>query len=50
METGAQVGNALGVLSGDRELRIGIETKDIIMLSIGVFVAMLLALLISKHI
>jgi hypothetical protein len=43
------VGNALSVLSGDKELRIGIETKDIAMLSAGVFLAMLLALVITKH-
>jgi|GEM_PF-3308771 len=43
------VTNTLGVLSGDRELRIGIETRDILMLSAGVFVAMLAALLIAKH-
>lgn len=43
------VNNALGVLSGDRELRIGMEPRDIAMLSAGVFVAMLLALILSKH-
>ena len=43
------VNNALGVLSGERELRIGIEQRDIVMLSAGVFVAMLLALLIAKN-
>lgn len=42
-------GNPLGVLTGDRELRIGIETRDIVALSAGVFVAMLLALLIAKQ-
>ncbi len=41
--------NPLGVLSGQEELRISIEAKDIAMLSAGVFLAMLLALLISKH-
>ena len=43
------VGNALGVLSGSKELRIGIEPRDIAMLSGGVFLAMLLALVIVKH-
>lgn len=42
--------NAFGVLSGEKELRIGIEPRDIALLSVGVFVAMLLALLIAKHI
>ncbi len=44
-----QVTNTLGVLSGERELRIGMETRDIVLLSAGVFVAMLAALLIAKH-
>jgi hypothetical protein len=44
------VQGALGVLSGDKELRIGIEHKDIALLSLGVFVAMLLALLIAKNV
>lgn len=43
------VNNALGVLSGDRELRVGMEPRDIAMLSAGVFVAMLLALLVAKN-
>lgn len=43
------VNNALGVLSGDRELRVGMEPRDIVMLSAGVFVAMLLALLVAKN-
>lgn len=43
------VNNALGVLSGDRELRVGMEPRDIAMLSAGVFVAMLLALIIAKN-
>lgn len=42
------VNNALGVLSGDRELRISIERSDILLLSAGVFVAMLLALVTAK--
>lgn len=42
-------GNALGVLSGTEELRIGIDTKNIVLLSAGVFLAMLLALIIAKH-
>lgn len=44
-----ETSNPLGVLSGEKELRIGIETRDIIALSVGVFVAMLLALLIAKQ-
>lgn len=43
------VSNTLGVLSGDKELRISIEQDDIIKLSVGVFIAMLLALLITKY-
>ena len=42
------VNSALGVLSGDKELRISIERSDIALLSAGVFVAMLLALIIAK--
>ena len=42
-------GGALSVLSGQKELRIGIETRDIVGLSLGVFLAMLLALAIAKH-
>ena len=41
--------NALGVLSGKEELRIGIQKEDILLLSAGVFVAMLIALLIAKQ-
>lgn len=41
--------NALGVLSGDQALRIGIEAEDIAVLCFGVFVAMLAALLVAKH-
>jgi hypothetical protein len=41
--------NALGVLSGKEQLRIGIEKEDILLLSAGVFVAMLLALIIAKQ-
>jgi hypothetical protein len=41
--------NALGVLSGKEQLRIGLEKLDILLLSSGVFVAMLLALILSKH-
>ena len=43
------VNNALGVLSGERELRVSMETRDIVMLSAGVFIAMLLALLVAKN-
>lgn len=43
------VGNALGVLSGEKDLRISIETDDIVKLSVGVFLAFLLALVIAKH-
>jgi hypothetical protein len=41
--------HTLGVLSGTEELRISIEPKDIAMLAVGVFAAMLLALLIVKY-
>ena len=41
--------NPLGVLSGEKELRISIEKEDIAMLTVGVFVAMLLALIIVKN-
>lgn len=41
--------NPLGVLTGEKDLRISIDRDDIIMLSVGVFVAMLAALLIAKH-
>ena len=40
--------NALGVITGEKPLVIGFETRDMIQLSVGVFVAMLLALLIVK--
>lgn len=41
--------NPLAVLSGEKELQIGFALEDIAKLTVGVFVAMLLALLISKH-
>lgn len=41
--------NPLGVLNGTEELRIGIEARAIVLLSLGVFIAMLMALLLSKH-
>lgn len=41
--------NALGVLSGTEELRIALDPKDIAMLAVAVFLAMLLALIIAKH-
>lgn len=41
--------NPLGVLSGEAELRISIEPRDIALMAVGVFVAMLLALIIAKH-
>lgn len=44
-----QAGNALSVLTGERELRVGMEPTDIVKLSLGVFVAMLLALIIAKQ-
>lgn len=43
------VNSALGVLAGERELRISIETEDILMIVVGIFVAMLCALLVAKH-
>lgn len=42
--------NPLGVLSGETELQIGFAMEDIAKLSLGVFIAMLLALIIAKHI
>ncbi len=44
------VSNTLGVLSGEKELRISIESEDILKLTVGVFIAMLLALIITKYI
>ena len=41
--------NPLGILTGEKDLRISIERNDIILLSVGVFVAMLAALLIAKN-
>lgn len=41
--------NPLGVLSGEAELRIAMEPRDIALLSLGVFLAMLFALLLAKH-
>lgn len=42
--------NPLGVLSGETELQIGFSLEDIAKLSAGIFFAMLLALVIAKHI
>lgn len=41
--------NALGVLSGKEQLQISLDQQDILLLSAGVFVAMLAALLIAKN-
>lgn len=45
-----ELGNPLAVLSGEKELQIGFALEDIAKLTIGVFLAMLAALLIAKHI
>ena len=44
-----QAGHALGVLTGEQELRIGIEHNDIALLCAGVFIAFLLALIIHDY-
>lgn len=41
--------NPLGVLSGTEQLQIKLDQQDILLLSAGVFVAMLAALLIAKQ-
>lgn len=41
--------NPLGVLSGEAELRISMEPRDIALLSVGVFLAMLFALILAKY-
>lgn len=41
--------NPLAVLSGEKELQIGFAMEDIAKLSLGVFLAVLGALLIAKH-
>lgn len=41
--------NPLGVLSGEAELRIAMEPRDIALVSVGVFLAVLLALIIARH-
>jgi len=42
-------GNPLAVLSGEKELLIGFDPVDIAKLSLGVFLAVLAALVIAKH-
>lgn len=44
-----QVNGALGVLSGEKELRVGIELRAIAYISAGVFIAMLLALILAHQ-
>lgn len=41
--------NALGILSGNEQLQISLDQQDIALLSLGVFVAMLAAMLIAKN-
>lgn len=41
--------NPLAVLSGDRQLQIGFALEDIVKLSVGLFCAVLLALIVAKH-
>ena len=43
------VNNALGVLAGEKELRISIEQEDILMIVVGIFLAMLAALVVAKR-
>lgn len=43
------VNQALGVLSGQETLRIGFDAQDIAYLCVGVFLAMLAALVVAKH-
>jgi hypothetical protein len=42
--------NPIAVLSGDKDLQISFSLEDIAYLSVGVFLAMLAALLIAKSI